>query len=174
MLKRNKVSSEKETVILKRQSQEIQKGIHHFPLKLYDKMTARISLEATCELAFCASCSLPSKTKWICVSLLSHCCNFHSVSPLHLDRIWTVTICFLFFTLFPARITDSLLLCIFSAFQAGIFFPSFSPSHHHCYLERIWFNFHFKHEMFELAHNVSQLAEELVFKKKKKVSFSAK
>lgn len=116
------------SVILKRQSQEIQKGIHHFPLKLYDKMTAKISLEATHELAFCASCSLPSKTKWICVSLLSHCCNFHSISPLHLDRIWTVTICFLFLTLFPARITDSLLLCIFSASEAeGFFFPFFFP-----------------------------------------------
>lgn len=149
------------SVILKRQSQEVQKGIHHFLLKLYDKMTAKISLEATRELSFCASCSLPSKTKWICVSLLSHCCNFHSVSPLHLDRIWTVTICFLFFTFSLARITDSLLLCIFSAFESVFsFFPSFSFSHHHCYLERIWFNFHFKCEMFELAHNVSQLAEE--------------
>lgn len=119
-------------------------------------MTAKISLEATRELAFCASCSLPSKTKWICVSLLSHCCNFHSVSPLHLDRIWTVTICFLFFSLFPARITDSLFTLYFSAFQAVIFSPLFPLSHHHCYLERIRFNFHFKCEMFELAHNVSQ------------------
>lgn len=168
MLEKNKVTSEKETVILKRQSQEIQKGIHHFPLKLYDKMTAKISLEATRELAFCASCSLLSKTKWICVSLLSHCCNFHSVSPLHLDRIWTLTICFLFFTLFPARITDSLLLRIFLAFKAVIFFfLLFSPSRHHCYLERIWFNFHFKHEMSELAHNVFQLVEKRDGLKKK-------
>lgn len=123
-------------------------------------MTAKISLEATRELAFCASCSLPSKTKWICVSLLSHCCNFHSVSPLHLDRIWTVTICFLFFSLFPARITDSLLLCISQLFRQWFFFPLFPPSPYHCYLERICFNFHFKCEMFELAHNVSQLGEE--------------